>query len=89
MSSFPTVAVIVGAIPDAHFTDGVAVNVAVVGVPVAGCLRHNENDFPDPTAGNVNVQGVADVSVAVITVPAVIDSVAVDPTVPCAIAPSV
>tara|TARA_R110002126_G_scaffold129164_1_gene271891 strand:+ start:1578 stop:2192 length:615 start_codon:yes stop_codon:yes gene_type:complete len=81
MSNRPSVAVIVGAPPEFHFTP---VNVAVVGVPDAGCLSNKVNDFPAVAVGIVNVQAVADVNVAVKTVPAVIAKVADAPTVPLA-----
>jgi hypothetical protein len=41
------------------------VNVAVVGVPVAGWRKYNTNEAPEATAGIVTVQAVADVNVAV------------------------
>lgn len=86
MSILPTVGVIVGAPFVPHLT---SVNVAVVAVPEAGCLSSNKNDLPDTTAGIVNVQAVADVSVAVRIVPSAIDSVAVAPTVPLEVIVSV
>ena len=81
MSNRPSVAVIVGAPPEFHLTP---VNVAVVGVPAAGCLSNKVKDLPAVAVGIVNVQAVADVNVAVNTVPAVIASVADAPTVPLA-----
>ncbi len=81
MSILPTVAVMVGAPEEFHFT---LVNVAVVAVPDAGCLSSKMNDLPAVAVGIVNVHAVALVSVAVSTVPAVIARVAVDPTVPLA-----
>ena len=69
MSNLPTVAVIVGAPAVPHLT---LVKVAVVAVPDAGCLSSKVNDLPAVAVGMVNVQAVADVSVAVNTVPAVI-----------------
>ena len=81
MSSLPTVAVMVGAPLEFHLTP---VKVAVVAVPDAGCLSNKVNDLPAVAVGIVNVQAVADVNVAVNTVPAVIARVAVEPTVPLA-----
>ena len=81
MSNLPTVAVMVGAPIDPHLTP---VNVAVVAVPDAGCLSSKVNDLPAVAVGIVNVQAVADVSVAVKIVPAVIAKVADAPTVPLA-----
>ena len=81
MSNLPTVAVIVGAPAVPHFTP---VNVAVVAVPDAGCLSSKVNDLPAVAVGIVNVQGVAEVKVAVKIVPAVIAKVADAPTVPLA-----
>ena len=81
MSILPTVAVMVGAPEALNFTP---VNVAVVAVPDAGCLSSKMNDLPAVAVGMVNVHAVAEVSVAVSTVPAVIARVAVDPTVPLA-----
>ena len=81
MSILPTVAVMVGAPEALNFTP---VNVAVVAVPDAGCLSSKMNDLPAVAVGIVNVHAVAEVSVAVSTVPAVIARVAVDPTVPLA-----
>ena len=78
-SILPTAAVIVGAPVMPHLT---LVKVAVVGVPDAGCLSIKVNEAPAATVGMVNVQGVAEVRVAVMIVPDVIASVAVDPTVP-------
>lgn len=81
MSNLPTVAVIVGAPAAFHLTP---VKVAVVAVPDAGCLSNKVNDLPAVAVGIVNVQAVADVKVAVNTVPAVMAKVAVEPTVPLA-----
>lgn len=82
MSILPTVAVMVGAPDEFHFT---LVNVAVVAVPDAGCLSSKINDLPaGETGGKVIVHAVAEVSVAVSTVPAVIARVADAPTVPLA-----
>jgi hypothetical protein len=81
MSILPTVAVMVGAPDEFHFT---LVNVAVVAVPDAGCLSSKMNDLPAVAVGMVNVHAVAEVSVAVSTVPAVIARVAEAPTVPLA-----
>ena len=81
MSILPTVAVMVGAPEALNFTP---VNVAVVAVPEAGCLSSKMNDLPAVAVGMVNVHAVAEVSVAVSTVPAVIARVAVEPTVPLA-----
>jgi hypothetical protein len=79
MSILPTVGVIVGAPFVPHLTP---VNVAVVAVPEAGCLSNSKKDLPATIAGIVNVHAVAEVRVAVKTVPAAIDSVADAPTVP-------
>lgn len=79
MSILPTVAVMVGAPEALNFTP---VNVAVVAVPDAGCLSSKMNDLPAVAVGMVNVHAVAEVSVAVSTVPAVIARVADAPTVP-------
>ena len=81
MSILPTVAVMVGAPEALNFTP---VNVAVVAVPDAGCLSSKMNDLPAVAVGIVNVHAVAEVSVAVSTVPAVIARVAEAPTVPLA-----
>ena len=81
MSILPTVAVMVGAPEALNFTP---VNVAVVAVPDAGCLSSKMNDLPAVAVGMVNVHAVAEVSVAVSTVPAVIARVAEAPTVPLA-----
>ena len=81
MSILPTVAVMVGAPEALNFTP---VNVAVVAVPDAGCLSSKMNDLPAVAVGMVNVHAVAEVSVAVSTVPAVIARVADAPTVPLA-----
>lgn len=86
MSSLPSVAVIVGAPPEFHLTP---VKVAVVAVPDAGCLSNKVNDLPAVAVGIVNVQAVAEVNVAVNTVPAVIANVADAPTVPLATTVSV
>lgn len=69
----------VGAPEALNFTP---VNVAVVAVPDAGCLSSKMNDLPAVAVGMVNVHAVAEVSVAVSTVPAVIARVADAPTVP-------
>ena len=69
MSILPTVAVMVGAPEELNFTP---VNVAVVAVPDAGCLSSKMNDLPAVADGMENVHPVAEVSVAVSTVPAVI-----------------
>ena len=58
-------------------------------MPVAACLSMKVKDFPAPTAGMVNVQGVDAVKVAVRTVPAVIARVDAAPTVPSATTDSV
>ena len=71
----------VGAPEELNFTP---VNVAVVAVPDAGCLSSKMNDLPAVAVGMVNVHAVAEVSVAVSTVPAVIARVAEAPTVPLA-----
>ena len=71
----------VGAPEALNFTP---VNVAVVAVPDAGCLSSKMNDLPAVAVGMVNVHAVAEVSVAVSTVPAVIARVAEAPTVPLA-----
>ena len=81
MSILPTAAVMVGAPEELNFTP---VNVAVVAVPDAGCLSSKMNDLPAVAVGMVNVHAVAEVSVAVSTVPAVIARVADAPTVPLA-----
>lgn len=81
MSILPTVAVMVGAPEELNFTP---VNVAVVAVPDAGCLSSKMNDLPAVAVGIVNVHAVAEVSVAVSTVPAVIARVADAPTMPLA-----
>ena len=81
MSNLPNVAVITGAPAEPHLT---LVKVAVVAVPDAGCLSSKVNDLPAVAVGIVNVQAVADVNVAVNTVPAVIAKVADAPTVPLA-----
>ena len=81
MSIAPRVAVMVGAPEALNFTP---VNVAVVAVPDAGCLSSKMNDLPAVADGMENVHPVAEVSVAVNTVPAVIARVAVEPTVPLA-----
>ena len=81
MSNLPSVAVIVGAPLEFHLT---LVKVAVVAEPEAGCLSNKVNDLPAVAVGIVNVQGVAEVKVAVKIVPAVIANVAVAPTVPLA-----
>ena len=77
MSILPTVAVMVGAPEALNFTP---VNVAVVAVPDAGCLSSKMNDLPAVAGvGMENVHAVAEVSVAVSTVPAVITNA---PTAP-------
>ena len=81
ISNLPTVAVMVGAPIEPHLTP---VKVAVVAVPDAGCLSNKVNDLPAVAVGIVNVQAVAEVKVAVNTVPAVIAKVADAPTVPLA-----
>ena len=84
MSILPTVAVMVGAPEEFHIMceAGLVINVAVVAVPDAGCLSSKINDLPaGETGGKVIVHAVAEVNVAVSTVPAVIARVAVDPTV--------
>jgi hypothetical protein len=81
MSNLPTVAVMVGAPAVPHLT---LVKVAVVAEPEAGCLSNKVNDLPAVAVGIVNVQGVAEVKVAVKIVPAVIAKVADAPTVPLA-----
>jgi hypothetical protein len=85
MSTALAVAVIVGTVPPGHLTP---VKVAVV-MPVAAWVSCKTNDLPATPVGIVNVQGVEAVSVAVSTVPAVIDRVADAPTVPLAVMVSV
>ena len=79
MSIFPAVAVIVGAPALPHLTPE---KVAVVGV--AACLSNITNDLPAVAVGIVKVQGVAEVKVAVCTVPEVRDIVEELVTVPIA-----
>jgi len=81
MSTADKVAVIVGALPAGHLTP---VNVAVVAVPDDGWVKIKINDLPAVAVGMVNVQAVADVNVAVNTVPFVSASVLDAPTVPTA-----
>jgi hypothetical protein len=81
MSILPTVAVITGAPAFPYLTP---VKVAVVAVPAAGCLSNITKDLPAVAVGIVKVQGVADVKVAVCTVPEVRDIVLVLVTVPIA-----
>lgn len=84
-SIFPVVAVIVGAPAAGHLTP---VNVAVVGVPDDGCLSSNTNEAPATAVGIVKVHAVADVRVAVMTVPVEMSRVADAPTVPLVTTPS-
>ena len=81
MSILPTVAVMTGAPALPHLTP---VKVAVVAEPAAGCLSSMIKDLPAVAVGIVNVQGVADVRVAVCTVPEVKDIVEELVTVPTA-----
>jgi hypothetical protein len=81
ISILPTVAVMTGAPALPYLTP---VNVAVVAVPAAGCLSSMTKDLPAVAVGIVKVQGVADVNVAVWTVPEVRDIVLALVTVPIA-----
>jgi hypothetical protein len=86
MSIFPAVAVIVGAPAVPHLTP---VKVAVPLPVEAACFKSKMKDLPAVAVGMVNVQAVEAVSVAVMTVPDVIEMVEVVVTVPIAVTASV
>ena len=86
ISIFPAVAVIVGAPLAPHLTEE---KVAVPLPVVVACLSRRMNDLPVVGVGNVNVQAVDAVKVAICTVPLVSPMVFEVVTVPIETTPSV